>query len=193
MVEGLRDEYLFYATDPDGDHHLRQSVAICNLRLHRRPGDWAELARVCRHGRPGSQVELEQLEQMRFAGIRDADLFIRWVPHVNGEIRLFEFRDMPVRDRDGRVIANEGIGKDVTLRHEAEKAFAKPHRGAGTPSAGANCRAHRQKRELRKARSDIARSSKTIWNSSFVGDDDGVRTFVNDSYCTHSKRHRRQN
>ena len=40
---------------------------------------------------------------------------------------MLEFRDTTVRDADGKIVAIEGIGKDVTLRHRAEETLRKAH------------------------------------------------------------------
>ncbi len=181
LVEGLRDEYLFYATDPPG------IITYVSPSIHTILGftpdqvigqNWREFVDT----NSPQQVELERLEQMRFTGIPTPP-FSAWVLHANGESRLLEFRDAPVRDADGRVIASEGIGKDVTARHEAEKALQ-------AARDELERRVQERTAELVE-KNDELRNSKERYRS-VIQDHlefiirwrhDGVRTFVNDSYC----------
>jgi PAS domain S-box-containing protein len=181
LVEGLRDEYLFYATDQAGIVTYI-SPSIYNI-LGYRPdqvlgSNWREFVDTA----APEYVELESMERMRFAGL-ETPPFSAWVRHANGKSRLFEFRDAPLKDVDGRVIANEGIGKDITERHEAELALrqARAELQRGVQEATA---------ELTKKNEELQKS-KEIYRS-IIQDHlefivrwrgDGVRTFVNDSYC----------
>lgn len=181
LVEGLRDEYLFYAFDPEG------VVTYVSPSIHTILGytpdqvvghNWREFI----DPNNPALAELERLERMRFAGI-PTPLFCAPVLHANGETRLLEFRDAPLRDSDGRVIANEGIGKDVTQRHEAEEALRRAHEDLEQ-------RVHERTVEL-TTMNERLRDSEQRYRS-VVEDqlefiirwrDDGVRTFVNESYC----------
>jgi PAS domain S-box-containing protein len=174
LVEGLRDEYLFYATDPQGIvTYISPSVhTILGYTPNQMIGhNWREF--VDRNH--ALYPELERLEQMRFAGIL-TPLFCAPVLHADGRVRLLEFRDAPVQDADGRVIASEGIGKDITLRHEKDEEL----------------RRSREELELRvQQRTAQLRASEQRYKS--VIDDqlefivrwegNGVRTFVNAAYC----------
>jgi PAS domain S-box-containing protein len=181
LVEGLRDEYLFYATDQAGIVTY-VSPSIYNT-LGYRPdqvlgNNWREFV----DNSTPEYVELESMERMRFAGLPTPSISA-WVRHANGTNRLFEFRDAPLKDVDGRVIANEGIGKDITERHEAELALhqARAELQRGVQEATA---------ELTKKNEELQKS-KEIYRS-IIQDHlefiirwrgDGVRTFVNESYC----------
>lgn len=125
LVEGLRDEYLFYASQPDGViTYISPSVYTI---LGYTPDDvigrnWREFFDRA----DPSYRQLEELERKRFAGL-PTSVYISPIPHASGGTRILEFRDVPLLDSDGRVIANEGIAKDVTQRHEAEEALRRAH------------------------------------------------------------------
>jgi PAS domain S-box-containing protein len=181
LVEGLRDEYMFYATDPEGIITY-VSPSIYNI-LGYRPDqaigtNWREFV----DNSTSEYAELENMERMRFAGLPTPP-FSAWVLHANGTNRLFEFRDSSLKDADGRVIANEGIGKDITERHEAELALRQAREELQRGIQEATAELTQKNMELQK--------SKEIYRS-IIQDhlefiirwrDDGVLTFVNDSYC----------
>ena len=121
MVEGLRDEYLFYATDPNGIvTYISPSVfTILGYTAQQLIGiNWRTHIDTSHELYP----QLEELEKMRFAGIATPP-FRAPVIHASGKVLILEFRDAAVRDADGRVIASEGIGKDITDRLEKDDAL----------------------------------------------------------------------
>ena len=118
LVEGLRDEYFFYATDPRG------IITYISPSIHNILGytpeqllghNWREFVDMSQP----VYAELEELERMRFAGIATPK-YCSPIPRADGEIRMLEFRDAPLLDVDGRIVANEGIAKDITERHRSE-------------------------------------------------------------------------
>jgi PAS domain S-box-containing protein len=181
MVEGLRDEYLFYSTDVDG------IVTYVSPSVHTILGytpkeligqNWRKYVDTSHELYP----ELERLEQMRFSGLL-TPVFRAPVLHANGEVRLLEFRDAPVRDADGRVIASEGIGKDITERLAQDEALRR---------ANDRLEQHVQERtaELTAMNEELRESTDRY--QSVVDDQlefivrwrsDGKRNFVNKSYC----------
>jgi PAS domain S-box-containing protein len=181
LVEGLRDEYLFYATDAAGIiTYVSPSIySILGYRPDQVLGNnWREFV----DNTTPEFAELESMERMRLAGLATPP-FSAWVLHANGSNRLFEFRDAPLKDVDGRVIANEGIGKDITERHEADVALRQARAELQRGVQEATAELTEKNEELQK--------SKEIYRS-IIQDhlefiirwrDDGVRTFVNDSYC----------
>jgi PAS domain S-box-containing protein len=183
LVEGLRDEYLFFATDPDGTITY-VSPAVYQI-LGFSPDDvigqnWRSFLDP---NSPQLQ-QLEQLERERFSGIRTPLYTVR-IPRKDGEPRVLEFRDVPLHDADGRVIANEGIGRDITLRHEAEAALRRAHEEL-------ELRVEERTAELTAINEQLRESEQRY--RSMVEDhlefiirwrDDGVLTFVNQSYCDH--------
>ena len=110
-------------------------------------------------------------------------LYCAEVRHADGHMVMLETRDVPLRDASGRIIANEGICKDVTRRHRAEEALRRAHEELEQ-------RVQERTAEL-KAMNDRLRDSEHRYRS-VVEDQlefivrwrgDGVRTFVNESYC----------
>ncbi|HVT28124.1 MAG TPA: PAS domain S-box protein, partial [Lacipirellulaceae bacterium] len=180
LVENLREDYLFYATDQAG------VITYISPSIHNILGytpdqvlgrNWREFVDA---NNPG-YVELERMERMRFAGL-DTPAFTAWVRHANGEDRLLEFRDSAVRDADGRVIANEGIGKNITQRYQNEEALRRAREELQRGVQEATAELTRKNEELQKSkelyRSVIQDHLEFIvrWR------EDGTRTFVNDAY-----------
>jgi len=121
MVEGLRDEYMFYATDSNGIvTYVSPSVfTILGYTPQQLIGiNWRTHIDTSHELYP----ELEKLETMRFSGIATPP-FRAPVIHASGKVLILEFRDASVRDAEGRVIASEGIGKDITDRLERDDAL----------------------------------------------------------------------
>jgi PAS domain S-box-containing protein len=181
LVEGVRDQYLFYATDPQGIvTYVSPSVYTI---LGRTPDqtighNWREFVDTNHELYP----ELERLEKMRFAGITTPP-FCAPVLHADGSVRIMEFRDASLCDADGRVTASEGIGKDITDRIRSEEDLRKARdefeRGVQIRTA-----------ELTAAYSKLQDSEDRY--RSVVNDQldfivrwrpDGTCTFVNKSYC----------
>jgi PAS domain S-box-containing protein len=119
MVEGLRDEYFFYATDPDGIvRYISPSVySILGYSPQSLIGkNWRQHVAMDHELYP----ELERLEEMRFSG-GTTPPFRAPVIDAAGRIRILQVRDAAVRDAEGRVIASEGICKDITDRLEEDE------------------------------------------------------------------------
>jgi PAS domain S-box-containing protein len=181
LVEGLRNEYMFYATDPQGIvMYISPSV---HTILGRTPDqvvghNWREFVDKTHPTYP----ELENLERMRFAGLPTPP-FSAAVLHANGETRIMEFTDAPVRDAEGHVILNEGIGRDVTRRLQQEEALRRAHEQLEHRVQERTAELTTTLEQLRESehryRSVVEDQLEFIirWRG------DGVRTFVNDSYC----------
>jgi PAS domain S-box-containing protein len=181
LVEGLRNEYLFYATDPQGIvTYVSPSV---HTILGRTPDqtighNWREFVDTNHPTYP----ELERLERMRFAGLPTPP-FTAAVLDANGETRIMEFTDAPVRDADGRVIANEGIGRDVTQRIRQEEELRRAHEElehrVQQRTAELTMTNERLRDSEHRYRSVVEDHLEFIvrWQG------EGVRTFVNESYC----------
>jgi PAS domain S-box-containing protein len=181
LVEGLRDEYLFYATNEDG--HITYVSPSIHTILGYTPDqvlrhNWREFVDKT----TPEFAELERMERMRFAGIPTPP-FCAWVLHANGTSRLLEFRDAPLRNIDGRVIANEGIGKDITERHEAEVALRRARTELEQGVRERTAELTEKNEELRKSKERYRSVIQDHLEFIIRWCDDGVRTFVNDSYC----------
>jgi PAS domain S-box-containing protein len=119
MVEGLRDEYFFYATDVDGIvRYISPSVyTILGYPPHTLIGkNWRQHVDTNHELYP----ELERLEELRFSGATTPP-FRAPVIHASGRVLILQVRDASVRDTEGRVIASEGICKDITDRIERDE------------------------------------------------------------------------
>jgi PAS domain S-box-containing protein len=103
--------------------------------------------------------------------------------HANGEVRLLEFRDVQLRDADGRVIANEGIGKDVTQLRHADEELRRAHEDLEQRVQERTVELTAINEQLRESehryRSVVEDHLEFIirWRG------DGVLTFVNATYC----------
>jgi PAS domain S-box-containing protein len=181
LVEGLRDEYLFYATDEAGIITY-VSPSIYNILGYRPDQVLGKNWRGFVDNSTREYAELESMEQMRFAGL-ETPPFSAWVLHSNGSNRLFEFRDAPLKDADGRVTANEGIGKDITERHEAELALRQAREDLQRGVQEATAELTRKNEELQKSKELYRSVIQDHLEFIIRWRDDGVRTFVNDSYC----------
>jgi PAS domain S-box-containing protein len=185
LVEGLRDEYLFYATDLVGNlTYISPSVHnILGYTPDQVVGrNWREFVDPNDPALP----KLEELERIRAAGM-PMPVIHAPILDANGETRQMEFRDIPVRDADGRVIATEGIGKDVTQRNRAEEALRRAHEELEK-------RVQERTAQL-KLMNDQLRDSEHRYRS--VVEDhlefiirwrgDGMLTFANTAYCDYFK------
>lgn len=190
LVEGLRDEYFFYASDPDGTiTYVSPSVyTIVGYSPEQVIGhNWREFF----DKDDASFEQLEELERKRFAGIQ-TPTYVSSIPHANGGVRILEFRDIPQIDDDGRVIANEGIAKDITKRHEAEEALRRAHedleRRVDERTAELKAMYERLRDSEHRYRTVVENHLDFIirWRG------DGELTFVNESFCAYSGTSRDQ-
>ena len=190
LVEGLRDEYFFYATDPQGVlTYISPSIqTILGYTPEQVTGhNWREFVA---QNHP-SYAQLEEIERQRFAG-RGTPAYTAPVPDADGNARILQFRDMPLADAEGRIIAVEGIAKDVTQWHQAEEALRRAHdelehrvaeRTAELTAANERLRDSEQRyRSVVEDHLDFI----VRWQG------DGVRTFVNESYCQYLDRAREE-
>jgi PAS domain S-box-containing protein len=185
LVEGLRDEYLFYAADLTGTvtYISPSTLNILGYTPDQVIGrNWREFV----DPNEPSFAELEAMDRIRVAGM-PTPLIYAPVLCANGETRMMEFRDIPVRDADGRVIANEGIGKDVTQRHRVEENLRRAQEELEK-------RVQERTAQL-KSINDQLRESEQRYRS-VVEDQlefiirwhgDGMLTFANNAYCTYCR------
>ncbi len=180
-VEGLRDEYLFYATNQEGVMtYVSPSVhTILGYSPDQIVGrNWRDFVD------PDHPLtsKLEEYERLRLMGLPTPSQLIAPVRHANGETRKLEFTDTQRRDADGQVEFIEGVCRDVTRRLADEEVLKRAHDEL-------EHRVQERTQEL-KTMNDRLRESEHRYRS-VVEDqlefivrwrDDGVRTFVNESY-----------
>lgn len=133
LIEDLQDDYLLYSCDPDGkfSYVSPSAKAIFGLCVNTlRGGDWQALVDMP----PATHRAIDHSNRMCRMG-RKPEAFDLHYRHPGGRSRVLEVRDRPVIDEQGRVIAIEGIAKDITdrarvaselrqARDEAERANA---------------------------------------------------------------------
>lgn len=190
LVEGLRDEYMFYASDGEGIlTYVSPSIyTIMGYSPDQVIGrNWREFVNQS-HSLFG---ELERHEQLRFAGLPSQQTLAPML-HANGETRMLEFRDSAVHDDDGRVIANEGLARDVTERHRAEEGLRRAHEElehrVQERTAELTAMYNRLRDSEQRYRSVVEDDPEFIvrWQG------DGVRTFVNEAYCKYMRASREE-
>jgi PAS domain S-box-containing protein len=97
-----------------------------------------------------------------------------------------EFTDAPVRDADGKVISSEGIGRDVTQRYEAEEALRRAHEQLELRVAERTAELTAINEQLRASEHRYRSVVEDHLEFIMRWQGDGIRTFVNDSYCKSS-------
>jgi PAS domain S-box-containing protein len=183
LVEGLRDEYFFYAADLDGVITY-VSPSLLSI-LGRTPAEaighnWREFVNT----HESSLEYLENIHKLRRSGLPTPP-YTAPIPHVNGEIRILEFHDSTLLDSDGRIIAIEGIGKDVTLRHLAEESLRRSQQDLEQRVEARTAELTAKNEQLRQSQERYLSVIQDHLEFIIRWHDDGIRTFVNDSYCEH--------
>jgi PAS domain S-box-containing protein len=181
-VEGLRGEYLFYATDQEGViTYVSPSVhSVLGFKPSEVIGrNWREFINV---ENPHS-ARLEEYEQMRLLGLQPPASLTAPVRRVDGRTIIIEFTDMQIRDADGCVVMNEGVCRDITQRLANEEALRRQQEDLEK-------RVAERTAELTAANEKLSESE--LRYRTVIEDQldfivrwkrDGSRTFVNDAYC----------
>jgi PAS domain S-box-containing protein len=181
-VEGLRGEYLFYATNPEGVMtYVSPSVhTILGYTPDQVMGrNWREFVDPAHP----LTAKLEEYERLRLMGLPTPSELIAPTRHLNGNTVLLEFTDTQLRDIDGAVVSIEGICRDVTQRfadHQAlQEARDELEQRVQLRTSELVTINDRLRESEHRYRSVVEDQLEFIvrWRS------DGTRTFVNESYC----------
>lgn len=119
MVEGLRREYFFYCHGADGVFQY-VSPSVRNILGY----SAAEFLRdFDRYLVPGPAArEVRRRTALSIKGVRQPSYEVE-IYHRNGSVRTLEVLEIPVKER-GRVIAVEGIARDITEQKRMSSALA---------------------------------------------------------------------
>jgi PAS domain S-box-containing protein len=184
LVEGLHDEYFFYSTDVNGViiYVSPSSHTIFGRTPEQSIGrNWREFMDTT----SPELAHLEHIDNLRRTGLPTPP-YRALIPHVNGELRMLEFRDTTLRDDDGKIAAIEGIGKDITLRYRAEEELRKAHEELERRVEERTAELVAKNEQLRVSQERYLSVIQDHLEFIIRWRDDGIRTFVNDSYCRHA-------
>jgi PAS domain S-box-containing protein len=119
IVEGLRREYFFYCHGADGVFQY-VSPSVRNI-LGYAPAEF--LKEFDAYLVPGSAArDVRRRTAQSLKGARQPPYEVQAL-HKNGSVRVLEVLEIPVRSR-GRVVAVEGIARDITEQKRAQAALA---------------------------------------------------------------------
>ncbi|HEX4413241.1 MAG TPA: PAS domain S-box protein, partial [Lacipirellulaceae bacterium] len=184
LVEGLHDEYFFYSTDVNGviNYVSPSSHTIFGRTPEQSVGrNWREFM----DPKSPDLEHLERIHSLRCAGL-PAPPYRALIPHANGELRMLEFRDSTLRDADGKIIAIEGIGKDITLRYRAEEELRKAHEELERRVKERTAELTAKNEQLRESQERYLSVIQDHLEFIIRWRDEGIRTFVNESYCKYA-------
>ncbi|HOI42416.1 MAG TPA: PAS domain S-box protein [Elusimicrobiales bacterium] len=123
MVEGLRREYFFYCHGADGVFQY-VSPSVRNI-LGYAPREF--LVNFNKYLAPGrAAAEVRRRTALSIKGVRQPPYEVD-VLHKDGSVRTLEVLELPVKER-GRVIAVEGIARDITREKRMREALAEHDR-----------------------------------------------------------------
>ncbi|MET0013946.1 MAG: response regulator [Sedimenticola sp.] len=117
MVEGLAEDHFFYAHDADGIFTY-VSPSINNV-LGWQPEEFLSHYSSSMTEHPVNR-DAEKYTQLALQGIRQPAYEIQ-LYHKDGTICWLDVSEVPVFDREGKVVSVEGIAHDVTGRKEVEE------------------------------------------------------------------------
>ncbi len=121
LVEGLMCDYFFFSVDSNGRlTYLSPGVTnVLGYEPSKMVGmNWRDFIDVTHT----ANTDLEQLEKRRFSGEAHRPSYEAVVRHADGSERTIEVLDVPVVSKDGVVVENEGICRDITdARRDEER------------------------------------------------------------------------
>jgi PAS domain S-box-containing protein len=125
LAENAQDViYRFRVAPPRGAEYV--SPAALTITGHRPEEFYADPELTMRAIHPDDRHLVAEAYQDDPARLQRS-ILVRWV-HPDGRIVFAEHRRMPVVGADGRMIAIEGVGRDVTERVDAERRLADSER-----------------------------------------------------------------
>ncbi len=117
LVENLREEYIFYSQSPDGSYQYI-SPSVENVLGYPVEEAIKGLTRYATDSEM-NEVALKKVSQS-LQGKRQ-EVFALELYDMSGKKRVLEATETPVFDKDGKMIALEGIAKDITQYIENQK------------------------------------------------------------------------
>ena len=130
LVEGLQSDYIFYAFDTDGAFtYISPSV---NDVLGYPQDDFFNNYREYFTDNPINR-NVAAHTKLSLKGEK-SPAYEMEMYHKDGTIRSFEVTEVPILDERQRVIAVEGIARDITIQKKAEMAVEKSNRALRTLS-----------------------------------------------------------
>ena len=147
LVESLKDEYIFYATDATG-HVTYVSPSIEHLLGFTPEQAVGQHATVFAPPQLPTNAGLEERIERTLSG-ELLPSYLNAVPTRDGDIRLVETLDIPIRDESDRVVGVHGVARDVTA---AQAAAAELH--------AAKDQAEQAVANLRRAQAELVEAEK---------------------------------
>ncbi len=187
LIEGLDVDYLFYSQDSQGQ------IQYVSPSIRRVLGyDPDEIRRTGFRPHFTDNPLNESLEASYQAALDGQPPCHHQceLRHADGTTRILEYMDVPVFDSQGHVIAIEGIARDITDRKRAEEALQKLNDELDQRVVERTQELAAEIQRRKEAEEEIRQSEERF--RSVVEDQtefivrwvaDGVRTFVNGSYC----------
>jgi PAS domain S-box-containing protein len=117
LVENLKDEYFFYTHDTQGVFTY-VSPSIRNVLGHPQEDFLTHFTHYLT-GHPINQRVMDYT-QGSIQGIQQPPYEVE-IFHADGSTRRLEVAEVPIIDREGKVVAVEGIAHDITERYRAEE------------------------------------------------------------------------
>ena len=116
LVENLEDEYFFYAHDPDGVFFY-VSPSITNILGYTQDEFLTHFTEFLTDNPINEQAESRTAGSIE--GIHQPAYEVE-ILHKNGSVHRLEVAEYPQKNKNGRVLAVEGIAHDITGRVAAE-------------------------------------------------------------------------
>ncbi|MCC7474001.1 MAG: PAS domain S-box protein [Pirellulales bacterium] len=183
LVEGLRDEYFFYSVTAEGiiKYLSPSAYSILGYRGEQVIGrNWREFVDPTL---PAYQ-HLEIMDRLRSCGVPTPSYAVE-VPCASGEKHTIEFRDSVLRDTSGRIIAIEGIAKDVTELNRTQKELSLAREELEQRVRERTLELSTKNEQLRQTQERYLSVIQDHLDFIIRWSEGGTLTFVNDAFCSH--------